>query len=115
MKQKTLGEAIRGHRDAADISLREFARKIGKSAPFLSDVELGRRYPSDEVLKSIAQELGVDFDELKALDHRGSLDDIKKMMRDDSMAGLAFRTAADRMMSGDLSAEEFLKKLTEER
>lgn len=43
---KTLGQRIRELRERDDLSLREFARKLGVSAAFLSDVELGRRHPS---------------------------------------------------------------------
>jgi transcriptional regulator with XRE-family HTH domain len=47
---KTLGEHIKEVREERDLSVRELAKKLNVSAPFLSDVELGRRHPSDEVL-----------------------------------------------------------------
>ena len=52
MIELTLGQKIHELRDKADLSLRELALKISVSAPFLSDIELGRRFPSEEVLQT---------------------------------------------------------------
>ena len=49
---KTLGQRIRELREEKDFSLRELAKKSGVTAPFLSDIELGRRYPSEKVLSA---------------------------------------------------------------
>ena len=65
-----LGPEIRRRRMARGVSLREFARRIGVSAPFLSDLEAGRRYPGPEVLARIAAELEAPLDELEAEDNR---------------------------------------------
>lgn len=79
---KTLGEYIRELRDKKDISLREFAEKLGGlSAAFLSDIELGRRYPSEKVLRDMAKILGVSFDELKEYDNRPPIVDMKKIIQ----------------------------------
>lgn len=40
---RKMGRALRKMREDAEISLRGMARKIGCSAPFLSDCELGNR------------------------------------------------------------------------
>lgn len=50
MKQTTLtfGEYLKQKRDEKQISLREVARGLGVSAPFLSDVENNRRAPLTE-------------------------------------------------------------------
>ena len=64
MITKSLGDVLRELRDKADLSLRELARYIDVSAPFLSDIELGKRYPSDDVLKKIADKLRIPFEEL---------------------------------------------------
>ena len=53
---KPLGEYIRELRQQKDLSLRDFAKRLGgKSAAFISDIELGRRFPSDPVLEDIAR------------------------------------------------------------
>lgn len=110
---KSLGEVIKELRDKADLSLRDLAKITGKSAPFLSDIELGRRYPSDEVLADIAKVFSVSFDELKKYDNRESISDIKKMIASNPQLGFAFRTAVEKLKSGNLSPEEFLKKMEE--
>ena len=43
LNQVEFGNVLRRLRQDADLSLREVARKLGRSAPFLSDCELGRR------------------------------------------------------------------------
>ncbi len=43
---------LREMRVTAGTSLRAMARSIGVSAPFLSDVELGRRNPNVAILKA---------------------------------------------------------------
>lgn len=108
---ETFGTKIREFREAKDFSLRELAKRIGVSAPFLSDVELGRRYPSDDTLRLLATELGVTEDELRSHDFRNEADRIKRMMFNDAAAGLAFRSVADSLRKG-MSPEEILKRLS---
>lgn len=47
-----LGIVLRGFREAAKMTLRDAAKKVGVSAPFLSGFERGRRSMSDTHLKS---------------------------------------------------------------
>ena len=54
-----IGPYIRKRRDELDLSLREFAKKLDCSPAFISDIELGRRHPSDEVLVEMARVLKV--------------------------------------------------------
>lgn len=111
-KSKTLGEVIRELRDTKDLSLRDLAGKIEVSAPFLSDVEHGRRYPSDAKLEKIAEVLGISFSELKKYDNREVYADIKRLIQSDPTVGLAFRTTAEHLKSGRLTADAFLKQAT---
>lgn len=90
-----LGERIRELREDLDISVREFARKLGVSAPFWSDVELGRRYPSDKKLEKAARALKVSFKELKKHDSRPPVRDLRRRSHADPAFGLAFRRALD--------------------
>ena len=53
----SLGATIRKLRLRAGLTLREMARRVGVSAPHQSDIEHGRRMPSDVVLQKIADEL----------------------------------------------------------
>jgi len=113
VEHKTLGEVIRELRQKADLSLREFARKLGISAPFLSDVELGRRYPSDEVLTKIARRFGTPLDELKRYDTRESIGNLKKLIESDASWGFAFRTMAEKAKDGKISPEDLMRKIKE--
>jgi transcriptional regulator with XRE-family HTH domain len=100
-----LGQRIRELREERDVSLRELAKKLGVSAAFLSDIELGRRYPSEENLKDLARMLGVSFDNLKAHDTRPPIEEMKRLSASDPRYAVAFRTMIDRKPS----AEELLK------
>ena len=44
-QERSFGEVLHLLREKKDVTLRELARKINVSAPFLSDVEKGRRAP----------------------------------------------------------------------
>lgn len=57
---RELGEAIRAARERCGISLREFARRTGLSAAFISDVERGaiRSPVNEETIIHMAEVLG---------------------------------------------------------
>ena len=93
---ETLGTFIRRARDEKDISLREFARRLGVSAAFASDIELGRRFPSDDMLEKIAEVLDSELTTLRRLDTRTPVDDLKRLSENDPTFGLAFRTLVER-------------------
>jgi transcriptional regulator with XRE-family HTH domain len=65
--EQTLGEVIHAARIASERSLREMARNLNITPSYLSDIENERRVPSEEVLRSIATLLSLDFDHLMAL------------------------------------------------
>jgi len=96
-----LGAFIRRLRDEKDISLREFAKQLECSAAFVSDVELGRRHPSEEVLINIARLLGTTVEELRAHDTRPPIEEIKRITESDPKFALAFRTVIDKKISAD--------------
>jgi transcriptional regulator with XRE-family HTH domain len=100
-----LGQRIRELRDERDLSLRELAKKLECSAAFLSDIELGRRYPSEKSLKDLARILNVPLHELKAHDSRPPIEEMKRLTASDPLYAVAFRTVLDRKFS----AEELLK------
>ena len=112
MDAKTLGERIRELRLDHDLSLRQLAIRVDKSAPFISDVELGRRFPSPGVLEAIARELEVDPEELRKYDFRESMSALKHLSRTNPRWGVAFRTTADQIRKGDLTPEQLVEKLT---
>lgn len=102
---KTLGERIRELRELNDISLREFAVRLDLSAPFVSDVELGRRFPSVKVLAEMAKVLGASLKDLKEYDTRPPVEDMRRLTSNNPAYGLAFR----RVIEQKISPEELMK------
>jgi len=103
---KPLGEYIRELRQQKDLSLRDFAKRLGgKSAAFISDIELGRRFPSDPVLEEIARVLEVPLENLRQHDFRAPVEDLKKLAELEPAFGAAFRTIVDKQ----ITPEDLLK------
>lgn len=65
-----VGEVIRKMRLEQGIGSRELARNIGVSSSYLTDIEKDRRTPSERVLKSVADSMGLDLDYLMAISGR---------------------------------------------
>jgi transcriptional regulator with XRE-family HTH domain len=105
---KTLGERIRERREELDLSLREFAKQVGCSPPFISDVEHGRRFPSELVLELMAQVLKLKLDELQKLDPRPPMEELKKMAESDPAYAFAFRI----MVANKPGAADLLRFVT---
>lgn len=101
----TLGQKIRELREAKDVSLRELAKRVELSAAFLSDIELGRRFPSGEVLAKIATALGISTEELKTFDQRPPIEELKRLSETNPRYGFAFRKLVD----SNFSPEELIK------
>ena len=114
MQNKTLGERLKELRQVASLSLRQLAEKVKVTPPFISDVELGRRYPSEGVLAELAKALGAELDELKSLDTRDSVPLVKRMVEADPRWGLAFRTVAEEGRAGRLTPEQVIEQFRDQ-
>ena len=86
--------------------MRGLAKRIGISSPFLSDIELGRRFPSEEILAKLAGALEVSPDELKQYDTAPPMADLKRVIDLDPKLGFAFRTVVEKVKNGELTAED---------
>lgn len=95
MANKTLGDEIRAARLRKDLGLRELARAIDLTASYLSDIENDRRVPSEEVLKTLAQSLDLDFDRLMGLAGRFG-DEAERLLRRTPASGVLFRRLSQR-------------------
>ena len=71
------------------------------SPAFISDIELGRRHPSEKVLAGIARVLEVKVEKLQAMDERAPIEDIKRLTQGDPRFALAFRAIIDKKVSAD--------------
>jgi len=116
----TLGEVIRKARVAAGRSLRDFAKGLGITPSYQSDIENDRRIPSEEVLKKIAELLSLDYEELMALAGRFG-EDAERYLRRHPTAGALFRKLSETNAPEDVlrkmlrEAEEFEHKKEEEQ
>lgn len=106
---KSLKDEIKTLRLKAGFTLREFAKQVGISAAYLSDIEHGRRMPSDEVLHRMAERLrhvGASFQQLKSLDARIEAE-LAKWAETHPEAGQMLRE----VRSSKRSPKEILEKL----
>jgi transcriptional regulator with XRE-family HTH domain len=93
----TLGDRLRLLREERDLSLRELAKHLGGvTAAHLSDIEFGRRYPSDELLAKMARFFRVIEAELRALDTRPPVEEIRRRALADPAFGIALRRLIDK-------------------
>jgi transcriptional regulator with XRE-family HTH domain len=106
---KTLGDRIRELREQQDVSVRELAKRLKVSAPFLSDIELGRRHPSDDVLDRLAKKLGTTTEDLKKYDARPPVKELKRIAASNPAMGFALRKMVDQGVSSE-DLLEFLKQ-----
>jgi transcriptional regulator with XRE-family HTH domain len=96
---KTLGQIICELREEQGLSLQKLGKQLGVSAAFLSDIEKGHRYPSEKVLKGIAQVLGSTFADLRQYDPRLPLDDLKRLAESNPLYAVALRKVIEKNVS----------------
>jgi transcriptional regulator with XRE-family HTH domain len=59
-----MGAIIRQQRELVELPMRQLAKSVGISNPYLSQIERGLRAPSDAVLEALATSLDLSVDEL---------------------------------------------------
>jgi len=62
--QSLLGAIIREQRELAELPLRQLAKSVGISNPYLSQIERGLRAPSEAVVEALAASLDLSVEEL---------------------------------------------------
>ncbi|MEN6537876.1 MAG: helix-turn-helix transcriptional regulator [Bryobacteraceae bacterium] len=111
---KSLGDKLRELRELQDLSLRELAKKIGDvTAAHLSDIEFGRRHPSDDLLVKLASFFHVPLEELRTLDSRPPVEDMKRLVQSNPQFGFAFRKLVDEAAEKRVSPDDILRFVTE--
>lgn len=105
---KSLGTVIRDARVKSGRSLREFAKLLGITPSYQSDIENDRRVPAEDVLKKTAELLGLNFEELMALAGRIG-EDAQRYLRRQPAAGVLFRKLTETN-----APEALLRKMIEE-
>lgn len=101
-KDITFGEFLQRKREEKEITLRRMADKLGFSAPFLSDVEKGRRNPPDLAkLEQIADILSMSVEDKETMfdlagKKRDSVaPDLPDYIKNREYVAAALRTARD--------------------
>ena len=103
----TLGEHLRALREKNHISLRGLASRVRITAPYLSDIELGRRHPSDRVLADLARALRTTVDDLRGHDPRALMRDIRQRLDHDA----GFAPALRRLLSKCATSDDLMRML----
>lgn len=104
--RSTFGEFIADRRKQAELTMREFADRIGVTAPYLSDIEKGRRAAPDAKLETIAIELRLTQAEKEEMydlaahtrEHQVSVD-LTDYIMDTDGARVALRRAKERALT----------------
>jgi transcriptional regulator with XRE-family HTH domain len=63
-RKRSFGQVIRERRRHLDLTQEETARRVRTSTPYVGHLESGKRHPSDETLRRLADALGLDRREL---------------------------------------------------
>ena len=106
--QETLGDRIRIARVRKRLTLRQLGGLTGGTASYLSDIENDRRIPSEAVILTLADVLGLDADDLLAAAGRFG-EDADRYLRRNPEAGILFRRLSSRNVS-----PEVIRRLLEE-
>ncbi|WP_437606338.1 helix-turn-helix transcriptional regulator [Sorangium sp. So ce834] len=112
----SLGQRLQDRRIGAGMGLRELARKADITPSYLSDIESDRRVPSEDVLRTLANLLHLDADELISRAGRvGEL--VEDYIKGEPAAGILFRKVAEGRLNKN-AIEQLIKhteKLTKNK
>jgi len=106
----TLGERIRQLRLEKKLSMRALALKAGiKSVAFIADIEKGYRKPAPENLERLAQALETPLEELRELDDRAPVGEIRRLVEENPEWATAFRRVVKEAQSSNLTARDLMR------
>jgi Predicted transcriptional regulators len=111
-----LGERIKRRRAELGLSMRALAQAAGlKSVAFVADLERGFRNPSPEVLRDIAKALDIPLDELRNLDRRAPVQEIRAITERNPAWAAAFRRVVDAATDGEVTPDQLVELLDKKR
>lgn len=117
MNEQSFGEFLQTKREQQKITLRQLAEKLGVSAPFLSDVEKGRRNSLDmDKLSLLKQILSLSDDEyatmlnLAGKQRKTVAPDLPEYIMEREYVSAALRTARD-LDAGEKEWQRFVEEL----
>lgn len=96
------GAQIRELRKEQDISLRDFADRVGMDFTYLSKIENGKvEPPSEEKIRSMAKELSIDPEQLLSLAGKVSSEQIRSAVASNPSVGILLRKIQSRNLTSD--------------
>jgi transcriptional regulator with XRE-family HTH domain len=104
--QSLLGAIIREQRELAALPMRQLAKSVGISNPYLSQIERGLRAPSEAVVEALAASLDLSVEELYRragyVDSANPHDDPPQSELADAIAAAPELTAAQRRAMAEI-------------
>ena len=98
----TFGNVLREYRRAAGISQRELAQKADLDFSYISKIENGKvDPPSEEKIKIMASQLGVEAEVLLGLAGKISSEQIRKAVESNPDVGVLLRKLQSRKLTSD--------------
>ena len=100
--KRVFGQVVRERRNELSIKLRDVAERLGCSAVYIRDIELGNKYaPVGEKLKLLEEILQIPEDQIQAFEDlasltRGNYSDIQPYLEKTHGAVLALRIGRER-------------------
>jgi len=112
----SLGGRIKELRVEKHLSMRALAQLAGlKSVAFVADVEKGFRHPSPDVLAAFAEALGIEPSELRNLDRRAPVQEIRDITESNPEWAMAFRRVIDAAQDGDVTPTDLVRMLDQRK
>jgi transcriptional regulator with XRE-family HTH domain len=106
----TLGERIRQLRLEKKLSMRALAMSAGiKSVAFIADIEKGYRKPAPENLERLAHALETPLEELRELDDRAPVSEIRRLVEENPEWAVAFRRMVKEAQNSNLTPRGLVK------
>ena len=120
-KTMSFGDFLQEKRKESELTLRALAEKLGWSAPYLTDIEKGRRNPPDlEKLNMLADIFNLSEDEKKEMMELAGkkretiAPDLPEYIMERDYVAAALRTARD-LDAGQDDWEEFVRELKQRK
>lgn len=115
MDVQPMGERIRALRVESGFSIRRLGELAGISHSFLRDIECGHRNPTEPVLARIAGALGVKVTDLREINPKLLLADLKRLLEKQPAWSPAIKRLVEVANDGILTPSSLLKKIGREK
>ena len=98
----SMGNQLTMHRESKKMSMRKLAKRVGVSATYICDIELGRRFPRrSAIMKEIEKALSIPTGSLEDLNWMTAIESMKRRARKDPAYGLTLVRMMRKDTQGD--------------